>query len=157
MWKLLTGIVADEIYNSLEEQKGCCRNSRGTKDQLLIDKTVLTNCKRRKVGLSMVWIDYRYHTRGLKNPWRCVELQIPYLIFCPGVWKTGKQSSFQGVRQSKYSERNLSRRYSSPFLFVIGLIPLSHTLRKVYAGYQLGKGQHKRINNILFMDEILFI
>ena len=29
-------------------------------------------------------------------------------------------------------------------LFVIGLIPLSHTLRKVNAGYQLGKGQYKK-------------
>ena len=40
MWKLLAGIVADEIYNHLaesdllpEEQKDCRRNSRGTKDQ----------------------------------------------------------------------------------------------------------------------------
>ena len=30
----------------------------------------------------------------------------------------------------------------SPFLFVIGLIPLSHTLRKINVRYQLGKGQH---------------
>ena len=43
MWKLLTGIVADEIYNHLEEndilpeeQKGGRRNSKGTKDQLLL-------------------------------------------------------------------------------------------------------------------------
>ena len=28
----------------------------------------------------------------------------------------------------------------SPLLFVIGLIPLNHTLRKVNAGHQLGKG-----------------
>ena len=28
----------------------------------------------------------------------------------------------------------------SPLLFVIGLIPLSHTLLKVNAGYQLGNG-----------------
>ena len=41
MWKLLTGTAADEIYNHLEgiyllpeEQKGCRRNSRGSKDQL---------------------------------------------------------------------------------------------------------------------------
>ena len=41
-WKLITGIVADEIYNHLEEndllpeeQKGYCRCSRGTKDKLL--------------------------------------------------------------------------------------------------------------------------
>ena len=61
MCKLLTGIVADEIYNHLEENdllpedhKGCRRNSRGTKDQLLIDKAVMKNGRRRKVGLSMV-------------------------------------------------------------------------------------------------------
>ena len=42
----------------------------------------------------------------------------------------------------------------SPLLFVIGLIPLSHILRKVNAGYQLGKGQHKKINHLLFMDDL---
>ena len=43
---MLTGIVADEIYNHLEEndispeeQKGFRRNS--TMDQLLVDKTVI--------------------------------------------------------------------------------------------------------------------
>ena len=48
IWKLHTGIVADEICNHLEEndllpeeQKGCRRNSRGTKDELLIVKTVM--------------------------------------------------------------------------------------------------------------------
>ena len=28
-------------------------------DQLLIDKTVLKDCKKRYTNLSMVWIDYR--------------------------------------------------------------------------------------------------
>ena len=51
IWKFLTSILADEIYNHPEEndilpeeQKGCHRNSRGTKDQLLIDKAVMKNC-----------------------------------------------------------------------------------------------------------------
>ena len=50
MWKLFTGIMGDELYKHLEEenllpdeQKGCRRNSRGTKDQLLIDKMVIRN------------------------------------------------------------------------------------------------------------------
>ena len=57
MWNLLIGIIAHEIYNHLEEndflqeeQKDCRRNSRGTKDQLLIDKAVMKNCRRGKVG-----------------------------------------------------------------------------------------------------------
>ena len=53
MWKLLTGIFAEKIYNHLaendllpNEQKGCRKNSRGTKDQLLIDKAISKNCRR---------------------------------------------------------------------------------------------------------------
>ena len=34
-------------------QKGCRRKSRGTKDQLLIDKMVMRSCKRRLCGLGM--------------------------------------------------------------------------------------------------------
>ena len=52
MWKLVTGVLADEIYNHLEkeqllpmEQKGCRRKSWGTKDQLLIDRMIARNCK----------------------------------------------------------------------------------------------------------------
>ena len=54
MWELLTGVIAEEMYDYLEQekllpedQKGCRRRSRGTKDQLLIDKTVLKDCKKR--------------------------------------------------------------------------------------------------------------
>ena len=33
--------------------------SRGTKDQLSIDKTVLKDCRNRKTNLAMAWIDYK--------------------------------------------------------------------------------------------------
>ena len=66
MWKLLTGVLADKMYEHLEnehllpeEQKGCRKNYRGTKDQLLIDKMIIKNCKRRKTGLAMAWVDYK--------------------------------------------------------------------------------------------------
>ena len=65
MWKLFTGVIAEKINNFLkqekilpEEQKGCKRGSRGTKDQLLIDETVLQDCKKRHTDLSLAWIDY---------------------------------------------------------------------------------------------------
>ena len=41
----------------LFEQKGCRRNSGGTKDQLLIEKMMLDDCKKRRSHLGMVWID----------------------------------------------------------------------------------------------------
>ena len=51
----------EEVKILPEEQKGCKRGSCGTKDQLLIGKTVLKDCKKRHTNLSMAWIDYRLH------------------------------------------------------------------------------------------------
>ena len=66
MWELLTGIISEHFYSFLEEekilpeeQKGCKRNCRETKDQVLLDKPVLRDCKRRSKNLAMAWIDYR--------------------------------------------------------------------------------------------------
>ena len=82
-YKLLTGIIADSIYNHLdrgdfleEEQKGCIRDRLGTMDQLLINKTILEDCKRRQRNLSMAWIDYRKAFDSVQHSWiaRCLEL-----------------------------------------------------------------------------------
>ena len=66
MWKLLAGIIAEHLYSFSEEekilpgeQKGLKRNSGGTKDQVLLNKAVLRDCKRRSTNLAMAWIDYR--------------------------------------------------------------------------------------------------
>ena len=59
MWKLMTGMLAEKMQSHLErenvlpsEQKEC-QGSHGTKDQLLIDKTVLRDCKKRHTNLAM--------------------------------------------------------------------------------------------------------
>ena len=55
MWKLLSGVIADQIYGHLdqqkllpEEQKGCRKRSWGTKDLLYIDRVVIRKVKSRK-------------------------------------------------------------------------------------------------------------
>ena len=65
MWKVLTGIISEHLYSFLDEEKilpqekkGCKRNSRGTKNEALLGKAVLTDCKRRSTNLAMAWIDY---------------------------------------------------------------------------------------------------
>nr|XP_054749778.1 uncharacterized protein LOC129255450 [Lytechinus pictus] len=66
LWKLLTGIISEEIYQHLDdqeilpwEQKGCRKGSRGTKEQLCIDKGIMKDSKKRKRNLAMAWIDYK--------------------------------------------------------------------------------------------------
>ena len=76
MWKLMTGIIANSLYEYLEvynlipaEQKGCRRNIRETKDQLLIDKMVLNDCKKRHTNLGMAWIDYKKAYDMILHSW----------------------------------------------------------------------------------------
>ena len=64
MWKLLTGVIADQIYAPLdqetllpEEQKECRRRSRGTNNLLYIDRAVVKEVKCRNKNLAMAWID----------------------------------------------------------------------------------------------------
>ena len=65
MWKLLTGVIADQIYAHLdqekllpEQQKGCRKGSRGTNDLLYIDRAVIVEVKSRNKNLAMAWIAY---------------------------------------------------------------------------------------------------
>ena len=59
-------MLAGKMYSHLErekvllsEQKGCHNGSRGIKDQLLIDKMVLRDCKRSHTNLAMAWTDLK--------------------------------------------------------------------------------------------------
>ena len=66
MWKLLSGIISEDMYCFMEnknfppeEQKSYKKKTRATNDQLLIDKTILKDCRKRRTNLTMAWIDYR--------------------------------------------------------------------------------------------------
>ena len=83
LWKLMTGIISDYVYQMfLEsdilrvEQKGCRKKSRGTKDQLLIDKMILNGSKRRKKNLAMAWVGYKKAYDMVPNSWivECLQL-----------------------------------------------------------------------------------
>ena len=60
MWKILKAQISEEIYYSLtsrglfpEEQKGCCKGSRGTAELLYIDQHILNESKTRRKSLAM--------------------------------------------------------------------------------------------------------
>ena len=79
MWKLLTGMISNALYDFMEnsgklpnEQKGCRRKSRGTKNQLLIDKTVINDCRKRHT----IW------------GWRGLTIRRLMIWFrIPGYWR----------------------------------------------------------------------
>ena len=60
MWKVLAGVIADQIYAHLdqekllsEEQKGCRKGFRGTNDLLYIDRAVIKKINSRNENLGM--------------------------------------------------------------------------------------------------------
>ena len=57
----MTGMLAEKMYYHLErenilpsQEKRCRKGSCGTKDQLLIDKMVLRECKKRHTNLAVM-------------------------------------------------------------------------------------------------------
>ena len=66
MWKLLTGVIADQNYVQLdqekllpEEQKRCRKGSRGTVDLLYVDRAVIKEVKSTNKNLAIAWTDYK--------------------------------------------------------------------------------------------------
>ena len=102
MWKLLSGVFADQIYGHLdqqkllpEEQKRCRKRSRGTSDLLYIDRAVIREVKSRKKNLAMAWIDSNKACDMVPHSWikECLDFfgiaeNIKTLLVI--VWKTGE-------------------------------------------------------------------
>ena len=72
IWKLLTGVIAEQIYAFLdqekllpEEQKRCRKGSVGTNELLYIDRAVIKEVKSTNKNLAMAWLIIWFHTRGL--------------------------------------------------------------------------------------------
>ena len=166
--KLLTAIISDKLYLHLEtqdllpeEQKGCRKGSRGTKDQLLIDKAVIRNCKRRKSNLNMAWIDFRKAFDMVPHSWMLKSLDLigaprNVIELLKNSMKDWKTNLFSG--ESPLGAVNINRGIFqgdslSPLLFVITLIPLTLVLRRLKQGYSFGKGK-PRLNHLLFMDDL---
>ena len=83
LWKLLTDVIANQIYPHLDqeklllqEQKGSRKGSRGTNDLLYIDRAVIKEAKSRNKSLAMAWIDYKKAYDMVPHSWiiECLDL-----------------------------------------------------------------------------------
>ena len=167
MWKLLTGVIADQICAHLdqemllpEEQKGCRKGYRGTNDLLYIDRAVIKEVKSGNKNLAMAWIDYK-KAYMVPHSWiiECLDLfrvaeNIKSLLvnnmekwkvmLCSGNSEFGEVGIKRGILQGDSL---------SPLVFVLALIPLSMILRKAKAAYEFSESKEK-ISHLLFMDDL---
>ena len=156
------------MYNYLEqekelpeEQKGSKRESRGTKDQLLIDKAVLKDCKKRHTNLSMAWIDnrkaYDLVSHGRVN--ECMEMfgiaknLRTFLKKKMQQWGLSLTTNGEDLGEVNVKRRIFQGDNLSPLLFVLKMVLLPLILKKVNACYKWGKKEYK-LNHLLFMDDL---
>ena len=176
-YKILTGLIADAIYehltvgNYLEgEQKGCIRDRMGTKDQLLINKAILEDCKRRQRNMSMAWIDYSKAFDSVPHSWiiKCLRLYkvderiIEMMGDQMDRWKTNitlnHTKGKMKIENVKISRGIFQGDSLSPLLFCLSINPLSVLLNMEGVGYNLEKTRSKTpgrvISHLLFMDDL---
>ena len=164
MWKLLTGMISNALYDFVEssgklpiEQKGCKRKSRGIKDQILIDKTVLNDCRKRHTNLGMAWIDYEKAYDIVPYSWIMESLElarveknvVELISRSMKGWNVELMSCGEFLGKVTSGE-GFPRR--QPFPFVICMRPLTEILRRVPMGYTLKCGE--KLNHLLFMDDL---
>ena len=169
-YKILTSIITERTYVFLEEnsilpqeQKGCKRNSYGCKDQLLINKMILENCKKKSKNLSTAWIDYKKAFDSVPHDWILKALNIykispiisNFLKTSMDNWKTRLLLSHsEGMSKSDYIKikRGIFQGDSlSPLLFCLSLIPLSNELNNTGHGYKIFNCV---INHLFYMDDL---
>ena len=118
--KLLTSVIADQIYVHLdeekllpEEQKGCRKGSRGTNDLLYINSAVINEVKSRNKNLAMAWIDYK-KADMVPHSWIIESLDLF------GVAENIKSSLVNSMEKWKVmlcsrNSESFSRRFFIPF------------------------------------------
>ena len=70
---------------SYQLNKKDAKKSRGTKVQLLIDKMMLCDCRKRHKSLGMAWIDYKKAHDMVPHSWILESLEIVQ-VSCASVW-----------------------------------------------------------------------
>lgn len=174
MYKLLTGIVANRIYNHLEEynvlteeQKGCRRGAKGSKEQAIIDEAVTGQARYKNRNLFTAYIDYQKAFDSVPHSWILSALKLykidPAIIELIRTmmkdWRTTLSVGQDGDMIKTGLIRILTGIFQgdslSPLLFCIALNPLSRLLRSLKVGYRLDKQDRtKLISHLLFMDDI---
>ena len=168
IWKLLTGVIADQIYAHLdrekllpENQKGSRKGSKGTNDLIYIDRAVIKEVQSRKRNLAMAWIDYKKAYESVSH-WLIIECLALFgvaenikslLVNSMDKWKVMLCSGNSELDEIKIKQGIFQRDCLSSLVLVLVLIPLSLILRKAKAAYEFS-GSKEKINHLLFMDDL---
>ena len=174
-YKLLTAIISERLYTHLntnnllsEQQKGCIKDTLGTKDQLLLNKAILENCRKRATNLSMAWLDYQKAYDSVPHSWirKCLQLYgisphlESFISESMKKWTTNLQLKHENgeivLRNVKIKRGIFQGDSLSPLLFCLSIDPLSRLLNFKDEGYNLSPREQEvqKIGHLLYLDNL---
>ena len=158
-------IVIIIIIIIIKEQRGCIRNSYGCQDQLLINKMIIEDCKKKKKNLSMSWIDYRKAYDSVPHSWILKTLQMyrfneklfKFMETSMRNWKTTMKLSYNDgcitTDQIKIKRGIFQGDSFSPLLFCLALVPLTSELATSGYTYKISNTSAP-ISHLFYMDDL---
>jgi hypothetical protein len=151
-----------------KEQKGCRSRTKGCKDQLVISKAILQECKSRTKNSSMAWIDYQKAFDRVPPSWIIKSLEL-IGINNKVISFTKKVMPYWRTRMWLLAEHKLIQTEDikiecgifqadslSPLLFCISLIPHTEQLNRLNTEYEEHTTKTK-ISHLLYMDDLKLI
>ena len=154
----ITSTNKEEIYYSLtsrrlfpDEQKGCCKGSRGTAELLYIDQHILNESKTRRENLAIALIEYKKAYDMVPHSWIINSLKmykisdevINFIDKTMKIWRVELTAGGRRLAEAKIQRGIFQEDALSPLLFINVMMPLNHILRKCTAGYKLSRSQEK--------------
>ena len=146
MRKILTAQIREEIYYSLtsrrlfpDEQKGCCKWSRGTAELLYIDQHILNESQTRRKNLAMAWIDYKKAYDMVPHSWiinshkmyKISDEVINFIDKTMKTWRVELKARGRRLVESKIQRGIFQGDALLPLLFIITMMPLNHILSRI--------------------------
>ena len=166
-WKLLSGIMADKLIQHLDgnnimasEQKGIMPGGRGSKTQLLIDKMVCLDSKRRRTNLAVAWIDFQKAFDSVPHSWILEVLSlykvnsslVNFISASMNLWNTMLTVNELFVGNVSINCGIFQGDSLSPLLFCLALNPLSEIIQSTPYGYKFRSGI--LVQHLLYMDDL---
>lgn len=170
-YKLLTSCITNKIYDHCmkhsilaEEQKGCCKNSQGSKEQLVVDMVVMNQAHKKKRNIYTAYIDYIKAYDSVPHSWlreilkiyKINPLLINFLQYAMTTWKTVVKLGNVISREICINQGIFQGDSLSPLWFCLALNPLSNLLKETKYGFNIKVGQNTMYNltHLLYIDDI---
>lgn len=174
IYKILTSVITSKVNEHLtnnnimkEEQKGSRKNSKGCKEQLIIDQNITMDAKNKKKDLYCAFIDYQKAFDSIPHTWLLEILNIyqidPKLVnFISSIMKSWRTTLQITTIEETLTSQTIEIKNGifqgdsfSALWFCVALNPLSSILKRSKKGYTIKAANVEvKFDHLFYVDDL---